>query len=327
MRVMFAVWNTEEMLALVEWMRAWNAAHRANPVRFLGYDMQDNQLPVDTLRAFLSRHEPSLVEMVDEYLGEYRAMPTWSTPQIMDTTRTRWREGAEDVLREVNDHRGAWLDRAHTRADTMEVEWAVQSANLVLQAARSNETLNVPDRDSLMAANLDWALTTLMPGAKAVAWAHDVHVAHGGDRALSFFGGSTMGAELKRRMGGDYQALSLLFYEGAYTGTRSFSDHVMIAAEALPGPVGSVERALHTLVRPSGAVGWIVDLTSERSERSDWFDSPRRLRHVGYAAYDYAFDMEAVFPLEFDGIIFIDRTTPSKPLKRDGPTDRRTDGQ
>ena len=96
MRVMFAVWNTEEMLALVEWMRTWNSEHKTQPVRFLGYDMQDNQLPIDSLRAFLSRHEPSLVELMDSYLGEYRAMPTWSTPQLIDTTRTRWREGAEE---------------------------------------------------------------------------------------------------------------------------------------------------------------------------------------------------------------------------------------
>jgi len=40
------------------------------------------------------------------------------------------------------------------------------------------------------------------------------------------------------------------------------------------------------------------------------------VRHVGFAAYDYSFDMEAVFPLEFDGIIFIDHTTPSRPLKK-----------
>jgi erythromycin esterase-like protein len=44
--------------------------------------------------------------------------------------------------------------------------------------------------------------------------------------------------------------------------------------------------------------------------------SPRRIRHVGFAAYDYGFEMEALFPLEFDGIIFIDRTTPSTPLKK-----------
>ena len=327
MRVMFAVWNTEEMHALVEWMRTWNREHRASPVRFLGYDMQDNRVPFDSLRSFLSRQEPSLVSMVDDYLGDYRAMPTWSTPQLSDTTRTRWRESAEEVLREVTDHREEWLGRSRSRGDTAQVHWAIQAANLMLQAARGNETLNVPDRDSLMAANLDWALTTIAPGAKAVVWAHDIHVARGGDRKKSFFSGATMGAELKRRMGTKYQAFSLLTYDGAYTATKSFSDHTLISAAAFPGPEGSMERALHLLPR-DGAPGLIVDLRSDgsvrsdrsdksdKSDGSDWLRAARRIRHVGYAAYDYGFEMEAVFPLEFDGIIFIDRTTPSKPLRK-----------
>jgi erythromycin esterase len=315
MRVLFAVWNTEEMLALVEWMRGWNQEHRSAPVRFLGYDMQDNRVSFDSLRAFLSTQEPSLVSMVDDYLGDYRAMPTWSTPQLTDTTRTRWRESAEEVLREVSDHRVEWLARARSRVDSMRVEWAIQSANLLLQATRGNETLNVPDRDSLMAANLDWALRTIAPGAKAVVWAHDIHVAHGGDTEKSFFNGATMGAELKRRFGTKYQAFSLLTYEGRYTATRSFSDFTLISAEAFPGPEGSMEKALHGLPR-SSALGSIVDLRSEKSDGPDWLRSPRRIRHVGFAAYDYGFEMEALFPLEFDGIIFIDRTTPSTPLKK-----------
>ncbi len=330
MRVMFAVWNTEEMLELVEWMRTWNAAHPGRTVRFLGYDMQDNRLPVDSLRAFLARQEPALVPMVDEYLGEYRAMASWSVRQVADSTRTRWRENAEEVLREVTGHRAGWLGQARNRADTLGIEWAVQAANLVLQAARGNETLNVPDRDSLMAANLHWALETLTPGARAVAWAHDIHVSRGGDKALSFFNGATMGAELKRRLGRDYVAFSLLTYDGAYTGTRSFADHEMISAEAFPGPAGSMERALHLIARPAGTVGHVLDLGSPARRlvgSSDWLRAPRRLRHIGYAAFDYAFEMEAVFPLEFDGIIFIDRTNPSRPLKKDGKTEGRNDGR
>ena len=326
MRVMFAVWNTEEMQALVEWMREWNREHRSAPVRFLGYDMQDNRVPFDSLRAFLSTEEPSLVSMVDDYLGDYRAMPTWSTPQLADTTRTRWRESAEEVLREVSEHRVEWLNRARSRGDTTRVDWAIQAANLLLQATRANETLNVPDRDSLMAANLDWALRTITPGAKAAVWAHDVHVAHGGDRERSFFHGATMGAELKRRLGARYQAFSLLTYDGAYTATRSFKDFTMISVDAFPGPEGSMEKALHGLPR-SDAVGLVVDLRSDGSDGSDWFRAPRRIRHVGFAAYDYAFDMEVVFPLEFDGIIFIDRTTPSRPLRKGGQAGRRTGGQ
>jgi erythromycin esterase-like protein len=50
MKVLFRVWNTEEVLQLVEWLRTWNLAH---PMRWCaaGFDMQDHRTPADTLRA------------------------------------------------------------------------------------------------------------------------------------------------------------------------------------------------------------------------------------------------------------------------------------
>jgi erythromycin esterase len=316
MRVMFAVWNTEEMEALVEWMRGYNASHRARPIRFVGYDMQDQRRPADTLRAFLERREPSLVATFDQLLGEYRAQRSWSTPQVADTTRSRWRVNAERLWQDVGARRTTWLADSRSASDSVNVEWAVQSANLLRQAALGNETLNVPDRDSLMAANLDWALRVLAPGERAVVWAHDIHVSAGGDAKLSFYGGATMGAQLRRIFGDGYRRFSFLTYEGSYSATRGLTDYTMIEAAALPAPAGSLERALHRVARPANSVGLVVDLRSSRgSADALWLERPQRLRHVGYAAYDFAFDLEAVFPLEFDGVVFVDRSTASRIIR------------
>jgi erythromycin esterase len=315
MRVMFRVWNTEEMLALVEWMRAYNAAHPTRRVRFIGYDMQDHRTPADTLRAFLGRIEPELLGRFDQLTGEYRAQRGSATPQIADTVRARWARQAEALWDVLSGRRSAWLDRASNRADTLAVEWVVQAGNLFRQTARFNVALTSPERDSLMAANLDWALRTLTPDARAVVWAHDVHVSHGGDPTLSFNGGAQMGAYV-RRHGRDYRALTLLTYDGAYTATRSFSDHSMIEAEAFPAPPGSIEAALHKLERPEPGVGWVVDLRPARTDDlAAWLRRPRPIRHIGYAAYDYGFEFTAVVPLEFDGVVFIDRSSASRLLR------------
>ncbi|HEX9892397.1 MAG TPA: erythromycin esterase family protein, partial [Gemmatimonadales bacterium] len=112
-----------------------------------------------------------------------------------------------------------------------------------------------------------------------------------------------------------YRALSLLTYSGAYSAMRSFTDHRMIAAEAFPAPAGSLEAALHQLKRPPSSAGWVVDLRPARTDPGGaWLRRPRPIRHVGFAAYDYGFELNAVLPLEFDGVIFIDRTTPSRLL-------------
>lgn len=316
LRPLFAVWNTEEMLALVEWARGWNAAHPGRTVRFVGMDMQDHQTPADSLRAFLADVEPAMLPRVDALTAEYRAERSSATPHVADSTRERWHAQAQTLWDEVSARRTAWLARAGSRADTLRAEWAVQDANLLRQAAQFNVRLSSPERDSLMAADLDWALATLAPDARAVLWAHDVHVSKGGDPARSFNQGAQMGAFLRRRHGDAYRVFTLLTYDGAYTATRGLADYRMASIEAFPAPPGSLEHALHALPRPAGTSGWIVDLRAAREDNEGrWLWMPRPIRHIGYAAYDYGFELMAVLPLEFDGVVFIDHSSASRLLR------------
>lgn len=315
-RSMFKVWNTEEVLELLEWLRAWNVVHPDQPVRFAGFDMQDHKRPVDSLRAFLQRTDPKLVRRVDSLVGEYQSQASSATPHIVDSTRARWARQAEALWWDVSGRRRGWLTRAQTGADSVAVEWAVQCANLVRQSAGFNVELSSPQRDSLMAANATWLLRTITPGQRAVIWAHDVHISHGGDAKLSFNGGAQMGAHLKREFGTGYRALTLLTASGGYSATASFVDHRIIEAAAFPAPVNSWEGVLHALSRPPGSIGVVVDLrTGEGQPGAQWTQVPRPIRHIGYAAYDYGFEFKAVLPLEFDGAVFIDRTTASRVLQ------------
>lgn len=317
MRAMFAVWNTEEVRDLVEWMRRYNSANPGGAVRFAGYDMQDHQTPIDSLSAFLQRTSPLLAMRANELVAEYRQQPRSATPQVADTVRARWSRQADTLWLLVEAEHARWLSAATRRADSVAAEWALQCANLIRQAAGFNVELFSPQRDSLMAANLDWVVRVLAPGTRVVAWAHDVHVSHGGDSLRSFNGGAQMGAYLARTFGHDYRAFTLLTADGAYRATRGFTDFTMVNAAAFAAPAGSVEEALHRLPRPPAAVGWVVDLRAVTpAGPGEWLLEARPIRHVGYAAYDYGFELSAVLPLEFDGIVFIDHTTPARALVR-----------
>ncbi len=125
-----------------------------------------------------------------------------------------------------------------------------------------------------------------------------------------------MGAYLRRWYGDGYRPVSLLTWDGAYSATVSFTDHRIIEAVAFPGPPNSLEGALHSLRRPAGSSGFIVNLRGVLDTPGGrWLSLPRPIRHVGYAAYDYGFELKAVIPLEFDGVVFIDHTTPSRMLR------------
>ncbi len=316
LRSVFAVWNTDEMVALVEWMRSHNAT-AARKVRVVGYDMQDQREPADSLLAFLAVADPALAASIARRIADYRAQPSFATPQLDDTTRQRWRATADSIVLEVAARRSVFLARAGSAADSVRVEAAVHDAELYRQASQLNASLASPDRDSLMAANLDWVLRTTARGARTIVWAHDVHVSRGGDARRSFNGGAQMGAHVARTFGHDYRAFSLLTREGTYTATRSFTDHTLIAARGFPAPPGSVEALLGAIPRPADAPGLVVDVrVPEGDSMGGWLWTPRPVRHIGYAAYDYGFEMSAVMPLEFDGILFVDRSTASHPLSR-----------
>ena len=90
----------------------------------------------------------------------------------------------------------------------------------------------------------------------------------------------------------------------------------IIEAAAFPAPPGSLEEALHRMRRPTGSVGWVVDLRAAREGAGgEWLRRPRPIRQIGYAAYDYGFEFSAELPLEFDGVVFVDRTEGPRMLR------------
>ncbi|MCC7004290.1 MAG: erythromycin esterase family protein [Gemmatimonadaceae bacterium] len=324
----FAVWNTEEMREFVEWLRRYNQAHPRDPVHVIGYDMQDHREPSDSLLAFLRHTAPALHTTAERLTASYRQAPSYVVPQAPDSMRFRWRAEADTLLQLVQAQRTAWLASATTRRDSLCVHWAEHDAALYHQAARANASLNSPDRDSLMAANLVWTMDVLHPGARVALWAHDLHVSRGGDRQRSPNGGAQMGAVLAKAYGVDYRAFSLLTRTGTYRGTRSMSDYRMMTAPAFPAPEGSVEwvlarvAALLTASRgtPSASRGLITDLrVSERDPDGAWLWTPRPVRAIGYAVYDYGFEMAVTMPLEFDGVILIDRSSAAEEVRATPP--------
>lgn len=315
--LMFAVWNTEEMLDFVEWMRQYNAAHPGATVEFVGYDMQDPSLPIDSVRAFLSVRDGSLARLADSLYRDYReAWRVTAYPQAADSVRRGWLDRAETMWRRIADRQADWLRQAQTRDDSVAVEWVVQNANVVRQAARSAWTGDLADRDSAMAENIRWMLQQRPPGTRAVLWAHNGHVGRGSEPGRGFFLGQSMGVHLARRYGDDLRVFGLLTYDGEYSGTRGLASREYVAAEAYPAPVGSVSEVLHRISLRQPGVGLIADLRgADEDPAGHWLEEPRPMRFVGYAAVDFGFEAVIAAAHVFDAILFVDHTSASRLLR------------
>ena len=61
----FWTWDTEEVLAMIQWMRAFNQSGKGR-VQFTGFDMQIPTVAADNVRAFVSKYEPGYLSSVTE---------------------------------------------------------------------------------------------------------------------------------------------------------------------------------------------------------------------------------------------------------------------
>ncbi|HKP50208.1 MAG TPA: erythromycin esterase family protein [Gemmatimonadales bacterium] len=320
MRGMFGVWSTTEVRDLIVWMRSYNQQHGDDPVEFIGFDMQNPSLPIDSLLAFSRRFEPLLASTLEALLNDYReawrksSYPQYTAPE---SVHHRWADGAEAAWRLVEARRGAWLARAESPAESLSVEWAVQNARVIGQAGRFIFN-NQPDRDSAMAANLAWRLELSGRDRRAIVWAHDSHISKG--RATTAEGNyfvSSMGMYLDRRFGEAYRSFGILSSGGAYTAVRSMwgGPRNLAIISAFPAPRGSLEEIFHQVAQRLHSSLLLVNLAPALANplgRLLLEDRPHRF--VGYAAEDYGFSGMIQVGCQFDGILFVDQTSGTHPL-------------
>ena len=320
MRGMFSVWRTEEVRDLIEWMQAYNAEHPADPVAFVGFDLQVPTAPIDSLLAFTWKIEPTLAPTLDLLLGDFReAWQQTQYPQylVADSVKHRWADGAEAAWRLVEARRTSWLRQAATAADSAAVEWAVQNARVAAQSGRQS-FMDFAQRDSSMAVNIRWHLDRMGPDTRMVVWAHDQHISKGGATTTegNYFV-SSMGRFLHDAYGDDYRVLGIMAYDGSYTGIKSMygGSRDLTEAEAVPAPVGSLEESFHQVGQRLAAPVVLFDLRDVSDEpHAAFLFEPHAFRYAGYAIEDYGFHGSVELGHQVDGILFVDRMTGTRPL-------------
>lgn len=322
MRGMFGVWATTEVRDLIEWLRQYNAEHQDDPVEFVGIDMQNPTLPIDSLFSFAKRYDPHLYPTLVSLLTDYReAWRESQYPQYLapDSVHHRWADGAEAAWHLTAARHEAWLRRAETNADSIAIEWAQQNARVIAQAGRYIFN-HQPDRDSSMALNLKWQVDRRGKEERVVLWAHDSHISKG--KASTTDGNyflSSMGHYLNQMYGdGEYRAFGIMSYDGTYTATQSMwgGPRNLILVDAFPAPKGSLEEVFYRVTQHLKSPYFVMDLGSATSSNQGRVLLEKRpYRFVGYAAEDYGFSGSIEVAQQFDGLLFLDRTTGTRPIR------------
>ena len=297
----FWTWNTEEVLAMIEWMREFNAEGKGR-IEFWGFDVQTPTVAMEDVESFVEDAEPEYLDSLREEFDRVR-----DTFLAARTTRDRddefyepWHQAATRVLEHLEENRERYL----ASFDVMTVDWAIQNARVVRQGA-DMWMEDGRSRDESMADNVDWILAHTPPGTKIVLWAHNGHV----NRDPTY---APMGSVLSERHADDMSIFGFAFHEGEYTavGKDRLGTYGTSSSEA-----GSVEWALHE----SGMARFVLDLgsVSAESPRSGWLTETLDFRSIGAVAVEYAFFPRVVTDM-FDALIFFEESHPSRSLTRPG---------
>jgi erythromycin esterase len=319
-------WQTEEVLDLIEWIRAYNQNSDHPPVSFYGFDMQNARGAIDQLIAYFESIDPDSAELARERLACFCRYQDYNYQQIEyaqqpAATKGECRQDLQVVLDVLLTHQTAYEALSSPAAFAV----ALQHARVVQQAERmaavAESFTDFPRdwfnaRDEAMAENVKWVLDHTGPDGRIVLWAHNVHI-QTTDWVFKGTRYRPMGTHLRQEYGDRLVVFGFTFHSGAFnaldydTATDTYAG--LKAHQAGPLASSSYEQYLHS----AGLPRFFLDLRqiAAGSCAGSWLLEPRWLHFVG-ATYDPESRPEdnaylVLLPEAFDVLIHFDETTPS----------------
>jgi erythromycin esterase len=311
------VWCTEEIITMIQWMKAYNAdpTHKKK-VKFYGIEVGESRDAVTYLEKYLEKVDPATVKKFEKILSLFKKIDAYKI--VMKYSDKEYKELQEILKRFLS-----CFDREKTAytARSSPLEWA-RARQYVRHLQQYAEYSFIPGdndycfldlRARFMAENTRWILDTEPPGTKIMLWAHNFHI------SLSQYPGYPfifMGMHLRRMLGNDYLAIGFVFNRGSFQGldfTSASREHIALKSFTVGPYPGSYGMAMSR----TGIPFFFLDLhrVPASGPVHDWFSVPRVCKWVNFI-YDNEKDIKYLFQLPrlFDAVIFIDKTTRARPL-------------
>lgn len=303
----FWTWSTEEVKAMVEWMKEYNAGEQK--LLFTGFDMQFHQEATKQLSEALAEDSVAIKHINNILIG-------------LSANRSRLggitkQEDVNEVLTKVKDNTTRLKGQAEavderlkqsSRADDkmlgycslvlqQYLESTIQDINYTLDSVKYETAFDF--RDKCMADNL-LMIAKDNPGSKTIAWAHNAHI-------NNEFG--AMGNFMKKQIGDKYATIGFSFYDGSYTAVDTEARKLSCAISSTP-PDDSIEAVLNEVGEPI----FILDLKrleEEGKANTDWLTPAIKMRCIGSGVVPTKYEFLDT-PANYDYIIFINETSYSR---------------
>jgi erythromycin esterase len=299
--IYFWTWNTEEVLAMIEWMRAYNAdAKHRTKVQFTGFDMQTSRVAHANVAAAVKKAAP---DRADALLAPIAPLGEMMSAQAVKTLSPDERKALMAALAALKPVL-AKAD-ADTRHDLRVLEQA---------AVMYMDDVSFDARDRAMAENVGWLRDTTK--ARIVVWAHNGHISKYLPAAGSGMTFKNMGSVLKAKYKADYLPIGFIFGQGSFQ-AMDWTKPSRRLGEASVGP--APEHYASAAFAKAGKPLLALDLRTlpKRGKVADWFAAKHPLREIGAAWQgEAAMMLLEALPQAFDAVIYIDKTTRARPVAK-----------
>ncbi|MDV6329995.1 erythromycin esterase family protein [Asticcacaulis sp. 201] len=330
----FRAGRDEEFAGLLVWLRAWNQV-ATRPVRIIGIDNQDAARDAAFALDFVRKHDARLADRLAAPFASLLPSPGQPWPHAFTWIQAHTtadiaavQTGAQTLKEAIAVRHAEWSgDPAYAEAlYAADIAW--QCLHQFEREGKDSATEFVTDgyfarRDVFMAQNL---MARLDPADKAVIWAHAGHVMNWLPDSYVKSGYSTLGRELKGRLGDAYTVLGATFTTGRImtvaerNGERPSSaapESVVSVPNDGPRDIGRLLAAL------PGDAAWIdLTLRPKTPALNRWVLSDYNYGWAGWAVKPEDWQKDAAPPADkampfdkgFDVMIWFRHITPARRL-------------
>jgi len=311
----FVLWDTEELSALIDWMRAYNQkVLGSKKVRFYGLDLWYNGFGREKVLEYLKKYDTGRVPETDA-LFAILAQEEDMWPMRMDEIEPKVKVLLPQV-ESLIDHLANNKSMFVSASSTGEFKQILKYVQVMRQWLVSivNDPLSQPKnsvRSKFKAENLLY-LMEAMPDAKFVAWEHNDHTGYG----YPVTGSRNMGSTLRDKIGKAYYAMGFEFDRGSYQSRLALADRIPgdLVKDTVPT---APEKSLPWYLTRANKGNLFLNLRVSRQDSivEQWLINPQIVRKISWIHQeDASQNFEKVsIKSRYDGILFIDSTTSVRP--------------
>lgn len=293
------IWNIEEVLDLVGWMRRYNADPRhSRKLKIFGLQEWNGARSAQEALHYLRRVDPDSASEFDSVMAAVANPILWEAFEFnVKRSVPSGPQSAKALLARLDGRKAEYVRRSSAG------EWADARQKVRNLAC----LLDPPGYDQNSADAVAWMLEQEGPGSKAMLAAHNAHVSYRKNH---------MGEHLRKLFGGDYVSFGFAFYQGGF-GVRG-PDRMIREFSIGPPSVPPSVSALDSIWESAGhAVAAFPFRQLPKSGLiAEWFDSTEPWTREFSASYPGL--SSNAYPMSvtriYDGMFFVRDMTPSRRL-------------